>query len=263
MSVIATVLNVIAPSVFHFNAMVATPVGAVTDSAASPTNRVLWLPFDEPDGSVAANGASANHGVLYNGPAHNPDGFGLRSLCFDGVDDYVQVTPYPALQFGTNDFSVDAWIKPANNDSTIRAIVDHREENGPVVRGYSFYLWYSNRLSFQLADGSFSQYFSMLTVPADGQWHHVAVTVKRHDPQGLRFYLDGVQEARGLDPTDHSGSVTAGPGYSVRVGSRSSAVHSLFNGCIDEVEVFSRALAPAEITAIHQAGNAGKSKTNP
>ena len=159
------------------------------------------------------------------------------------------------MQFGTNDFSVATWIKPANDDSPIRAIVDHREEkDGPVVRGYSLALWHTNRLNLQLADGSFSQYLSTFAVPADGQWHHVAVTVKRRDPQGVRFYLDGVQEAHGLDPTDRPGSVTAGPGYSFRVGSRSSTVDNLFHGCIDAVEVFSRALAPDEIIAIHEAG---------
>ena len=216
---------------------------------------MLWLSFDEPGGSVASNRAGVLGGVLYNGPARHSDGYGLGSLCFDGVDDYVQVTPYPAMQFGTNDFSVATWIKPANDDSTIRAIVDHREEkDGPVVRGYSLALWHTNRLNLQLADGSFSQYLSTFAVPADGQWHHVAVTVKRRDPQGVRFYLDGVQEAHGLDPTDRPGSITAGPGYSFRIGSRSSAVNNLFQGCIDEVEVFSRALTPAEIIAIYEAG---------
>ena len=88
------------------------------------------------------------------------------------------------------------------------------------------------------------------------------MTIKRHDPQNVRFYLDGVQEAHGLDPTDRPGSITAGPGYSFRVGSRSSAVSNLFQGCIDEVEVFSRALTPAEIFSIHRAG-ADKRKPSP
>ena len=60
------------------------------------------------------------------------------------------------------------------------------------------------------------------------------------------------------DPTIHPGSVTAGPCYPFRVGSRSSSVSGLFPGCIDEVELFRRALAPSELQAIYDARCRGK-----
>ena len=227
-----------------------------------PSNMVMWLKFDETSGATAYNGSAGNNGWLANNPFHNLGQYVVNSLCFNGVNQYVQVTPYAAMQFGTNDFSVDAWVKPAFVGNAVRVIVDHRQESGPVVRGYSLFLGAGNLLGFQLADGTFVNYASSLTVPANGQWHHVAVTVKRNHPQGIRFYVDGIPDSVGHDPTGHPGSVTAGPCYPFRVASRSSAVAALFPGCIDEVELFRRALAGSEVQAIYDARCKGKCRIN-
>jgi hypothetical protein len=226
--------------------------------APPPPNMVMWLKFDETSGATAYNGASGNNGLLANSPGHNLGQFVVNSLCFNGVNQYVQVKPYAAMQFGTNDFTVDAWVKPATFANTVRVIVDHREENGPVVRGYSLFLGAGNTVGFQIADGTFINYAFTSIVPADGQWHFVAVSVKRNDPLGIKLYVDGVADPNPRDPTIHPGSVTAGPCYPFRVASRSSSVSGLFPGCVDEVELFRRALAPSELQAIYDARCKGK-----
>jgi len=232
----------------------------VLPCAPVPPNLALWLPFDEASGLTALNLAGGNVGTLLNGPVRQLGSYVNNSLCFDGVNDYVQVTPYPAIQFGTGDFSIDAWIKPASLANSIRIIVDHRDEiSGPSVRGYSFFLGGGNGLAFQIGDGAgFVNYPSTLTVPADGRWHLVAVTVSRANPNGIRFFVDGVIDSVPRDPTPYPGSVTPPPAYPLRVSSRSSFLSGFFPGCIDEVELFRRALAPSEITAIYNAGPYGK-----
>jgi len=94
-------------------------------------------------------------------------------------------------------------------------------------------------------------------VPLDNQWHLVAVTVKRA-PNGITFYLDGVPGSKG-DPSPFPGSVTPPAAIPIYV----SHPDGGFDGCIDEVQLFNRALDPAEITAIYQAGNLRKDKSNP
>ena len=230
--------------------------------APPPANMVMWLKFDETSGASAYNSSAGNSGLLANAPGHNLGQFVVNSLCFNGVNQYVQVTPYAAMQFGTNDFTVDAWVKPAFVGNTVRVIVDHREENGPVVRGYSLFLGGGNTVGFQIADGTFINYPFTSVVPADGQWHFVAVSVKRNNPLGIKLYVDGVADPNPRDPTIHPGSVTAGPCYPFRVASRSSSVSGLFPGCIDEVELFRRALTPAEIQSIYDARCKGKCRIN-
>ena len=105
----------------------------------------------------------------------------------------------------------------------------------------------------------------MSPVPAervnDGNWHHVAATLSRHalDEVSNRIYIDGVLCAM-LD----YGSVgfIGGEDQEVLIGANypDEPWGDFFEGVIDEVEIFNRALDEAEIRAIYEAGSAGKCK---
>ncbi|MCX6873870.1 MAG: autotransporter-associated beta strand repeat-containing protein [Verrucomicrobia bacterium] len=238
------------------------PISVQPCCTTPPGGLVLWLPFDERAGPSAMNAAGGNNGTLLNGLTHpfTPVGYVWNSLCFDGLDDYVQVASYPAIGFGTGDFTVDAWVKPAALESTIRVIVDHRESSNNGVIGYSLFLGGNNTIGFQIGDGNYINYPSTLSVPADGQWHLVAVTVHRNDTKGITFYLDGVAGILQRDTTPFPGSVTPAANFPLRVGARSFSPDGIFNGCIDEVELFNRSLAATEIQAVYNARSAGKCK---
>jgi hypothetical protein len=228
-----------------------------------PPSLVLWLTLDDFAGPLAFNSSGGNNGTYFNSPTLVDPGFNVRNRDFDGVDDYVQVPFYPAIGIGAGNFSVDVWVKPAALESTIRIIVDHRSENSGSGLGYSLFLGGANGIGFQIGNGvSHINYPSLLTVPADGQWHHVAVTVERGNPAGIRFYRDGVWDGVGRDPTAYVGqSITPPANYPFRVSSRSSSLSGFFRGGIDEVEVFRRALAPPEIQALSNARFTGKCKS--
>ncbi len=100
-------------------------------------------------------------------------------------------------------------------------------------------------------------------MPADGLWHHVAVTVDRLNPTGGHFYLDGQPAGPAFDPTKHRGSLNTSAPF--RVGARSALsssgpVSAVLQGCLDEVEAFRRALSPEEVVSIYEAGANGKCK---
>jgi|GEM_PF-1255986 len=239
---------------------IATQTVKVVSCVPPPSGMVLWLPFDETSGTISANLAGINNGTQFNGPTVNLGNYVANSLCFNGVNQYVEVPDYAGINIGTGNFSVDAWVKPATLDSTIRIIVDHRAETSTTV-GYSLFLGGNNTIGFQIGDGNFVNYPSTFVVPADGQWHQVAVTVNRSLTNGIHFFLDGVVGALGRDPTPYSGSITPPPSYPFRVSSRSSSLSGFFPGCIDEVEVFTRELAVAEVQSLFNAGSAGKCKS--
>jgi hypothetical protein len=232
--------------------------GVTPQCVPHPSNMVMWLRFDETNGPTALNSSAGNHGTLANGPTRALGQYVQNSLTCNSANQYVQVNPYPAMQFGTGDFSVDAWVKTTSPGPAARFIVDHREQSGPVVRGYGVFLSTNNVLALQLADGTSANYYSVLPVPADGRWHHVAVTVKRGDPQGIRFYVNGTPDPNGYNPAAHPGSITAGPCFPFRVACQSASVTGLFPGGIDEVELFRRALAAGEVKALFDAQCRGK-----
>jgi autotransporter-associated beta strand protein len=219
-----------------------------------PPGLALWLPFDEPTGTTAANlFAGGNPGTLFGTPAHDLGSFVTNSLAFDGTDRSVDVADYPAINPGAGSFSLDAWVRrdPASGNTT-RIILDKRATDGT---GYSLAVSFGN-LIMTLSDGTAGTNFRDTgTIPADNQWHFVGVTVIRGSPTGGQFYVDGLPTGT-FTTTGQPGSLdnTA----ALRVGSSSVAGNSPWMGGIDEVEVFNRDLSPTEILSIFNAGNLGK-----
>jgi hypothetical protein len=253
----ATANNPGSAVVFVTNTMISLPVQTLcyTQGCAKPPSAmVLWLPFDEAVGPTAKNLSGGNNGTHANAPMVGPGTVG-NCISLDGTNRYVEVPGYPNLGIGSRDFTVDAWIKPTSGSGII---ADHRQQ-GPF-KGWSFYLQSGGRLSLQIANGApgsgFTNYESATSVSLN-VWHHVAVTVDRDSATGLIFYLDGVQ-AGVFNPTGRQGSLT--PASSpLRVGNSAITTNN-FAGCIDEVEVFSRALSAAEIRSLFLAGSYGKCK---
>jgi len=182
---------------------------------------VLWLPFDELIGNVAYNSRGGNDGTLYDGaspatagtgPFHDYGGYVAKSLHFDGLNDSVQVPNYSGINLGGNDFTVDAWVKPATlAGQNPRVIVDHTKKPWAPSADTPFSSWQLQHLYLFLADGAgYSTYLTGVNVPPTPNWHHVAVTVARADPAGIRCYLDGVWDNIALNPTTHAGSLTLG-----------------------------------------------------
>jgi hypothetical protein len=229
-----------------------------TDDCILPlSNMTTWFAFDENSGIEANDRAGAIHsqGTLTNGASFISSGKVDGGLQLDGVNDFVDVYDDPELNFGTGDFSIDAWVKTSVGSGT-HVIVDKR--SGPMLThtGYVFFLLNGN-LALQLGNGGPTNlnYFSSLFV-ADGNWVHVAVTVDRDDPNGLKFYVGGVSQTR--NPTGAQG--TLDNSGNLLIGSdRYFSSHS-FNGSIDEVDLFNRALDVNEILAIFEAGSGGMYK---
>lgn len=241
-----------------------------------PADLVGWWPFDGPKTpGVTADtaGSVANDGTV-NGAAYS-GGMVDKALCFDGVTNFVSVPSQDEVNFLGNcpvdvpdEFTVDGWVNTTDAQG-VTPILDKRiNPSSPI--GYHLYL-YKGGLGFQMANGSggancgpgaaCENYASSSPNVADGVWHHVAVTVKRFCQRtGSVFegylYVDGVQV---LNFVPQSGNMDNNA--PLLIGKIQPAFGSKhFKGCIDELELFKRALAPGEILAIYSAGSLGKCK---
>ncbi|MEG8947247.1 SdrD B-like domain-containing protein [Rosettibacter firmus] len=232
-----------------------------TGCITPPSNMVAWWSFDFSSKDSPQDLAGYNNfGTKMNGPIAVA-GKVLGALQFDGIDDYIEVKDHSELNFGTGDFSFDAWIK-TDAKTGVEVLVDKRKAYNT---GYSFFL-NDGYLSLQLADGSgfsgYTNYASPVFV-ADGNWHHIAITVSRNNRQGILFYLDGVSTQFG-DPTTNPATLTNTD--NLRIGRNSSAGSNdpigTFKGILDEIELFNRVLTSQEVQAIYNAGSAGKCKPN-
>src|SRR5205807_8143676 len=89
------------------------------------------------------------------------------ALCFDGLDDRVDVPAYAAISFSAQSFSLDTWVLRQPGGGITQVLIDKRKDSGSQLRGYSLFL-ISGQIGLQLADGTFDNYLSSTQVPSDG-----------------------------------------------------------------------------------------------
>ncbi|MCH7701316.1 MAG: hypothetical protein IID37_06480, partial [Planctomycetes bacterium] len=243
------------------------------DCTEPPVDMIAWWPLDEVAGTVAEDILIFSNDGTHVGPIPPlptpAPGMVAGALEFDGVDDEVRVPDDSVLNFnslssGAGDFSIDAWIFADTFSVTHAPIVDKRDGK----TGYYFYLLDGNP-SLMLADNGtapgWTEFCCGGPLILPGTWRHVAVTVDRDDPAGIKFYVDGVLAPPPTvgDPTLRPGDLTnpddlliGAAAYTYTPGDG----RPFFDGRIDEVEIFRGAITAAEIFAIYNAGHAGKCK---
>lgn len=84
-------------------------------------------------------------------------------------------------------------------------------------------------------------------------WHHIAMVYNDTD---VRIYLDGQADNPSDTPVSKTDGICNGSG-GFTIGAESAAGGNNFNGLIDEVAVFDRALSSTEVAAIYANGLSG------
>lgn len=197
---------------------------------------VLFLRFDEGvGGTVADYSLYGNDGTVYE--ATWTSGYSGYGLDFDGQDDYVVVADSPSLHIAS-DVSVEAWVNKrgtANNNILIK-----------YEPGCTPYFWLSvgdaARFQVRNSDGVLRNVDSSSGL-ADNGWHHV-VGVRDVVTGTIAVYVDGYLHEEGSDP---GGSIENGK--VVKIGKYYGGSELPFDGGIDEVRLYNRALAAEEIEA--------------
>lgn len=175
------------------------------------------------------------------------------ALNFDGVNDYVSI-PHNSLLKPTTGITIEAWIKPTNiHTNTYYEI--YRKEDGNDRHLLSF----QNNgtiLSFGLgvAGSNVELHVAINASDYENQWVHVAATF---DGTTKKIYRNGVLIGS-LNTPGAIGTSGTAPAIIGSLGGSSE----FFNGTIDELSVWNRALSATEIQnsltcEINPAGQSG------
>lgn len=221
----------------------------------APSGLVMWFPLEDAPNAIWAQNRAGGLNGRYGGFPSVTSGYVDASRCFNGQNQSITVLSHGLIEVGVKDFSLDAWVRRGSAATNTQVIFDKRLTNNLGTFGYSLFLR-GGRLWARLADGVVSEYDSGLMVPADGQWHFIALTVQRASATGGRFYVNNATAM--FNPTARNGSLAHG--RPLVVASSSLGNSELFTGCLDELEMFNRALASSEILGIYNAKSAGKCK---
>ncbi len=200
--------------------------------------------LDETDGAIASDSIGLNDGTLLNGPGWQPAGGTIAgALEFDGVDDLVDLGTLD-IDSGTG-LTLSMWVKVDDLDVGDSRLIS--KANG--TSGSNHYWMLSslsgNSLRFRLkTDGTTSTLVSASGALPTGVWVHVGAT---YDGTTMRLYKDGLEIAS-LATT---GTIDTNPVVSAAIGNQPVGAGSRpFDGLIDEVRIYNRALTGLEITAL-------------
>lgn len=187
-------------------------------------------------------------------------------LKLEGTNAYVVVPHTAALDIGTNELTFAAWLYllhlPSQLSTSFGAIYDSTTDC------YVLYLDRSNReLRFKITDanGHAARPGILETFLPTHQWIHVAATYQGSAyPAGGRaaIYLNGqlVDEHIGNDSTPGSGlKANVKSGQLAAMGREGPTGGNYFTGYVDDVAIWRRALAAAEIAHLFEAGQQGRS----
>ncbi len=204
------------------------------------SNLVAHYEFEENGGSTALDStANGNDGTLLNGPTWD-SGSAVGDFAIDFAGDaansnrVVTVADDASLDFN-GDFTVSFWYNAtASPVGSTRMIGSHDGSSG-----FSVFADGSNDVNFYIEGSSnFAIDTFTLGFEADGQWHHIAAT---KDSSGIQLYVDGV-----------AGGVLAGtygtinPVAPLTIGGESATI-SDFEGKLDDVRVYTRALSATDV----------------
>jgi len=208
------------------------------DIQISDANLVGWWTFDEGMGStVLDRSGHGNHGAIQGNPdwvvGYNDEG---TALSFDGLGDYVDCGKAVIFDFNEQ-ITVAAWMRVDVFEQTDQAIVSKGETAWKLVRNEL-----TNEMRFDC--GEVGEAVGSKNVN-DGQWHHV---VGRYDGSRISLYVDGIQDSF----IAATGSLTADPNITVWIAdnNRPGSGPQAWNGLIDDVRVYNRALTLEEIELI-------------
>jgi len=194
-----------------------------------------------------------NNGTIYGAvPAIGKVG---QALSFNGTTDYVS-TNYQMTD--NQSFSYSVWFNARTLSSGDHEICGNENiQAPPAARGASIRYWYDGGSTYLLlayiADSSGEDQGPYYDLGASlNTWHHV-VLVYDYAASMAKLYVDGVFHNTGTDSDTVNGFDTHDVPDSWNIG-RQFYGFSYFDGKIDEVRVYNRALKTSEITALYNSG---------
>jgi len=182
-----------------------------------------------------------NNGTVYGAGTPPPATPGALGYLFDGIDDYVDAGNGASLR-NNDSFTASFWMKRQSATTGVVKIISYLSG-----RSYNdIYLYTGENIYFSLFDGVNNPSVMGSVIPLN-EWSFI--TVVRNTPTSqMLIYINSIYIDQASDTTVGSSIIGTSNLY---IGS------TLFNGSIDEVRIYNRALSAGEIIKLFNA-NRGK-----
>ena len=200
------------------------------------SNVSLLLHMDGANGSTTFTDNSANAlAITRTGTAAISTAqsqFGGASAYFDGSTGYLSLTGNSSFQFGTGDFTIEAWVYISANAANQQTFLDTR--GTATATPFTFGI-YQSKLAFY--DGTMRQSSATVTT---GQWYHFSAC---RSGGTLRLFIDGISYYSASSTTNFTTGAN-----SIYIGRGFDAAAYYTNGFIDDIRISKFARHSANFT---------------
>jgi len=191
--------------------------------------------FDEGEGNAVKDSSKSGHDGAVSG-SRRVKGVVGNALEFNGVSDFANLSS-PGSGLVDKAVSVEAWIQSAGNNVNANLVFAGPEslDFGIWIQGGRFFggIWNSDGAQCSAVSPS---------GPTPGQWYHVAMTCDFNTDKTVKLYIDG----KLISTNPAVGSAIRSAHTTIDIGGRTPNA-SYFNGIIDDVKIYNRALCEEEI----------------
>lgn len=167
------------------------------------------------------------------------------ALSLDGTAYYVQQA-YPAIQLGDRDFTIEFWMKSADDAAYILHKGSNTCDEATGASGNWMGIELKNGVLYFMIDDDATKsqaYVKEAGKWMNDEWHHV-VMVRDHFNHQLHIYVDGERVATGADNT----GAIADNNEALVIGNVNVNFDNTFAGALDEITIYEGAM-PAEKVA--------------
>lgn len=189
------------------------------------------------DGDANDQSGNGYNGTV-NGATLTNDRYGNANgaYSFNGSDNYINANNLVSYPTGDVEITYMAWVKIASSHTgniiSFGETIDNKRSSFLYEGG-------SNNLSYIGQNND----FRTSNVPVIGEWTHVAVT---KSGSTIIIYIDGTEVGQGT--LANSSNITL---QDLIIGANPGANNEFFNGDIDEVRIYKKALSASDISTIY------------
>jgi hypothetical protein len=206
---------------------------------------VAYYPLDGNANDYSGNG---NNGTISG--ATSTSGIINGAYSFDGTGDYILVSNSLGSTETFN--TVSAWVKRAASTSWTGSVFGFGIDGNSTQ---DIYFWGAEGFfGFNTWNGD-CWGFSNSTAEGqvmDGEWHHLVAIFDRSSITSSKIFVDGIEKA--LSQVKGT-TLTRTISYKFGIGLNGwNTANQLFNGIIDDVHIYNRALTPSEIKLLYSKG---------
>lgn len=234
-----------------------TPLHATFTRPPNNLGLVGYWSLDEGSGTTATDFSGSGYTGTITGTPNWVNGRFGKALNFDASSNYIDLGNPTAMR--QDDCTVSAWVKTppaADNDENLLGISKGAAstDSFTIELGTNASNNISNELIYVSHVGSdFSEEAYATTNRTelfDNRWHHVVVT----EDTSTHIYLDGVSKTVTTVNTDTGVCMGDVNLNTFRIGNLRWAGSNInfFDGIIDDVRIYNRALSSSEIAALYQ-----------